>query len=522
MEYLGEARDFYPFVLYSSHMVDEHSGRAEAERILRLVREKKSAYWSRVREETALRLFRAASLRVPAYKDFLKKHKVNPAKIKTFADFERVPETSKANYLREYPLEKLVWDGTIKKPFVYTATSGSTGTPFYFPLSNKLAWESSVVHELFLRMRKEHWKEPTLVIVAFGMGVWIGGLFTYRAFAQVSDRGANLSILTTGINKQEILHALRRLAPHYARVILCGYAPFLKDVIDEATAEKINLRALNLRLLFAAEAFTEKFRDHICKKARVKNPLLDTMNIYGTADIGTMAFETPFTILARREMLAHPAAFNGFFGNIQKTPTLAQYNPHAIVFEAPRGDVVLTGDNAIPLVCYAIGDHGGAMSFHEAVAKMKKGGVDAMRAARREKIVAHVSELPLVYVYERNDFSTTLYGLQIYPEAVRDALVEHPLNKFLTGKLTMLTKFDTKHDQYLEIHIELQKNKMIRKHIEHHTLKRIVHHLRLKISEFRELHNYLQDRALPKLAFWPYEHKFYFKPGGKQKWVAHE
>src|SRR3989344_6847668 len=133
MEYLGEARDFYPFVLYSSHMVDEHSGRAEAERILRLVREKKSAYWSRVREETALRLFRAASLRVPAYKDFLKKHKVNPAKIKTFADFERVPETSKANYLRQYPLEKLVWDGNMRARMVFAVTSGSTGVPTYFP-----------------------------------------------------------------------------------------------------------------------------------------------------------------------------------------------------------------------------------------------------------------------------------------------------------------------------------------------------------------------------------------------------
>jgi hypothetical protein len=126
-----------------------------------------------------------------------------------------------------------------------------------------------------------------------------------------------------------------------------------------------------------------------------------------------------------------------------------------------------------------------------------------------------ISNYPYFYSY----YATTPYGLQIYPEVVRNALTEHPLDKFLTGKLTMLTKFDAKHNQYLEIHMELQRNKVVGKHFERHTLKRIVHHLRLKISEFRELHNYLQDRALPKLSFWPYEHELHFKPDGKQKWV---
>ena len=83
-----------------------------AEQILNFIRTKKDAFWSREREARPLKLFHEAARRVPAYKDFLKKNKVNPAKIKTFKDFQFVPPISKKNYLRQYPLEKLVWDAT--------------------------------------------------------------------------------------------------------------------------------------------------------------------------------------------------------------------------------------------------------------------------------------------------------------------------------------------------------------------------------------------------------------------------
>ena len=106
-------------------------------------------YWNRERERKALRLFHAVAYRVPAYRDFLKKNKVVPERIRTFKDFELVPPISKKTYLREYPLEKLCWDGSLKKPLVFTATSGSTGEPFYFPRNEKLDWEYSILVELF-------------------------------------------------------------------------------------------------------------------------------------------------------------------------------------------------------------------------------------------------------------------------------------------------------------------------------------------------------------------------------------
>lgn len=503
-------------------MTDKLSTQYSADEVLHFIRHKKNDFWMRERERRALLVFHEAARRVPAYKDFLKKHRVAPEKIKTFKDFEQVPPMSKDSYLRKYPLEKLSLDGSLSRPLVWTSTSGSTGEPFYFPRGHQLDWESSVIHQLYLEngLRGSRAKGPTLVLVCFGMGVWIGGVLTYQAFEMIGRRtGRPISILTPGINKHEIFHALRSLAPHFAQTILVGYAPFVKDILDEASESGINLKKLHLRILNAAEAYTEKFRDYMVKKAVVENPYLDVMNIYGTADIGTMAYETPTSILARRLAMKSKRLFDDIFTPIQKTPTLAQYNPFFITFEASGEDILLTGSNTIPLVRYAIGDHGGVASFAEMTETFKRHGVDFPKAARRTLGAGNVLELPFVYVYERKDFSTTLYGLQIYPETIREVLIDKPHSAHLTGKFTLVTKFDRANNQYLEINLELKKNRKETKHLHGRTLKHIVANLHVKNSEFRELSHHLGDRALPKLVFWPAEHPRYFKLGVKQKWV---
>ena len=354
------------------------------------------------------------------------------------------------------------------------------------------------------------------------MGVWIGGLITYKAFEIAGIRSKYpISIITPGINKIEIFNALKKLAPHYKQTILIGYAPFIKDIIDEAPSQGINLKKLNMRMLFAAEAFSEKFRDYICKKVGIKNPCLGTLNVYGTADIGTMAYETPISILIRRLAIKNKKLFKEIFSSTDKTPTLAQYNPNFIVFESLNGEIILTGDNSIPLIRYAIGDHGGTYNFSELSSKLKKFGLDIYKEAEKAGVQNYVYELPFVYVYERADLATSLYGLLIYPETIREALLDKTISRFLTGKFTMLTKFDSKQNQYLQINLELKKDKKIGKAVKEKILKKIVCYLRFKNSEFRELSDYLKKRAFPKLVFWPAEHPLYFRPGVKQRWVKH-
>ncbi len=427
---------------------------------------------------------------------------------------------TKKNYLRQHSFTDLLWQGSIRVPSVLTSTSGSTGKPMYFARSHEVDEHSSLIHELIFRTSSLDPEKSTLVIVCFGMGVWIGGLITYQAFELMGRRGYPVSVLTPGINKKEILKALTDLAPQYKQIVLAGYPPFLKDVIDEAQAHGISFAKHGVKLLFAAEAFTETFREHLAERIGIKNLHTDTINIYGSADIGSMAFETPLSILARRLALKNEKLFADIFGGTTKTPTFAQYVPEFVSFEEVQGEILVSGDSTLPLFRYSIGDRGGVYIFDEVIERYAAHGVDIRKEAKKAGISAHITELPFVYIFERIDLATTLYGLQVYPEPVKEVLLDKRFVEHLTGKLTLVTKYDAHHDQYLEINIERKSGKEISKAFGAELLAEIVKHLREKNSEFRELSNFIKKRAEPKLVFWPYEDPLYFKPGVKQSWVV--
>jgi len=489
--------------------------KVKPETALKMIHTNTSKQWSVLRESQMLALFQEAATRVPAYKDFLKKNGIKPTTIKTFKDFQSVPQTSKASYLRAYPMKELCWDGTLDKATLFAATSGSTGKPFYFPHEEDLAVQYSILWDLFLGNAKPQ-KKPTLVVICFGMGVWIGGMFTYQALDIASRRGKNVSIITPGINKEEILNALKDLAPQYSETVLVGYPPFLKDLLDDALLSGLVLPKLSIRILSAAESFTEVFRDHIVKAAGIKNLYRDTLNIYGTADIGAMAFETPSAILLRRLAANDAKIFSHIFGSTTKTPTLAQYNPLFTNFETVDGEILLTGTNTIPLIRYAVGDRGGVTTLDEVLS----GPLTRERFLREaRKHDAPTTELPFVYVYERADFSVKLFGATIFSEHVKEALQEESFLKRVTGKFSMQTHTNKMHDQFLELNIELASEVKSTKELKKKIIDAVVKNLLKKNSEYKNNYASIKEKIIPKIVFWPYEDPLYFKAGVKQKWV---
>jgi len=475
-----------------------------------------SDYWEKLQRKNALKFFRDTVKNVPAYKDFLMQHRFKAESVKTWEQFKQIPLTNKKQYLKKAYFPNLIRNGLVQQ-LEYSSTSGSTGTPFYFPRSSNLEEEYSVVLESFLKSFTHNKRKKTLVIIAFGMGVWIGGLITYKAFELVSSRFSPLSLIAPGVNKKEIFNALRNLSKYYDQTILVGYPPFIKDVIDESKDEGINIQKLNIKILFAAEAFTEGFRDYLAEKTNIKNVCNETLNIYGTADIGAMAFETPTSILIRRLVIKNPDVAKRIFGDTNRTPTLAQYNPNFLFFEEINNEIILTGTSALPLVRYAVGDHGGVYTFAELKSILREFKIDISKEAKKHNV--KIYELPFVYVYERTDLSATIYGLQIYPETLREVLLQKPFQDYLTGKFTLRTVFDSKNDQYLELNVEMKRNVAMNKKYEKRFLQAVVANLREKNSEFRELSDFLGKRAYPKIVFWSLGDSTHFASGIKQKWV---
>jgi phenylacetate-CoA ligase len=477
----------------------------------------KSESWSAIQSKRLNKILQETSKNIPVYKDFLIKSGVNIKKLK----IDKTPSFSKKNFLRLYKWVDLCKKKVFqKKSLVLTATSGSTGTPFYFPRVEKIDLQSSVSHQLFFQISRIKKKESTLVIDCFGMGVWIGGLITYQAFKHMGERGFPVTIITPGINKAEIYQAIKSLGSFFDHIIICGYPPFIKDLADEAQFSNVFWKKYSIKVIFAAESFSESFREYITKKMGIKNMYRDMMNIYGSAELGSMAQETPLTILLRRLAVKNKKLYSNLFNQANRLPTFAQYIPDFINFEAPTGVILCTADNALPLVRYDIGDQGGVLSFNDVLKACINAGVDIKEEIKKTGLEDTITELPFVYVYERSDFSTTLYGALVYPEYIKKGLASKISSQITTGKFTMFTKNDKNENQYLEINLELKRNVTVNSKTKNQVLKDIHTTLLKQSSEYKKLYETIGSRVYPKLVFYKYGDETHFSLKGKQKWIG--
>lgn len=489
--------------------------------LLKELKKKSERNWIKNGEERALELFHEMSKRVPAYKDFLAKNNVNPDSIKTIEDFKQLPTVDKNNYLRQYKLSDLCWNGELKEEsWVISTTSGSTGEPFYFPRTNEQDWQYAATAEMYLLNNFNIDKKSTLYIDGFAMGAWIGGLFTYQAIKHVANRGKyKLSIITPGIFKKEIIKAVRNLGHNYDQVIIGGYPPFVKATIDEGIEEGLDWKEYKLGFIFSAEGFNESFRDYVIEATGLTDSYRDTLNHYGTVDLGTMSHETPIAILIRRLALKHKSLFKTIFKDVYKLPTLTQYMPEMFYFEDINGHLLCSAFSGLPLVRYDLKDNGGVFTWRDIQKQFESEGIDLLKEAKQAGIEDTIMNLPFVYVYERADFVVKLYGANIYPETIRKALQHTDLTESVTGRFTMMIQFDKRHNQFLELNVELKH--MVKKSNE---LKRdiqeiIVHRLLKENSEYKSNYKEAPQRQMPEIVLWEYENPLYFQSGVKQKWV---
>lgn len=352
------------------------------------------------------------------------------------------------------------------------------------------------------------------------MGAWIGGVFTYKALSMIQQKGIyNLSIITPGINKLEIIKAVQNLGSSFDQIIIGSYGPFLKDILDEGERYGLQWKQLNMGFVFSAEAFSESFRDYVQKKTGLKNIYVDTLNHYGTVDLGTMSHETPLCVLLRRLGMENKSVYALLFDQILKLPTLTQYNPSQFYFEDVDSSLYCSAYSGLPLIRYDLKDNGGVRKYSHIVSKLQDMGIDIVEEMRKRHLQDTIWKLPFVYVYERSDFSVSFFAFQIYPETIRRALQEELFESFITGKFTMQVLYDDNANQQLIIHIEMKKDMSMEDSVKDKIIEKLVYYLLNENSEYRKTYEEYSMQLIPNLVFWPYEDPTYFRPGVKQKWV---
>jgi phenylacetate-CoA ligase len=402
-------------------------------------------------QEIAINLFKNVTATVPAYQKFLTEHQINPDSIQTLADFQKLPVICKENYTSIYSLAELCKDGTLGSCDMIAASSGSTGKPTFWPrfFTNELEIATrfeQIFHDSFHADTKS-----TLAIVCFTLGTWVGGMFTTNCCRYLATKGYPITVITPGNNKSEILRVVQELGGNFEQVVLLGYPPFLKDVIDTGIANGLEWKKYHIKLVMAGEVFSEEWRNLVGERIGSENCCYDFASMYGTADAGVLGNETPLSICIRRFLAATPAAAKALFGE-SRLPTLVQYDPCSRFFEVEDGQLIFSGNNGIPLIRYNILDNGGLITYEEMLKSLAEWGFNPLEELQQNR---GIHQLPFVYVFGRSNFTVSYFGANIYPENVTVGLEQPIIREWVTGKFVLQVKEDEDKNRFLSVVVEL-------------------------------------------------------------------
>jgi phenylacetate-CoA ligase len=476
----------------------------------------KPQVWQRRGSSLAIQIFHSAARRVPAYKDFLKKHRINPALIRTIKDYGEVPWTDKKNYFREYPLDSLCWDGDIAKQTIFSVSSGSSGKPFLWPRNDNLEIETSVCHGLILTDFFDCATTPSLFIDTFSMGIYIAGVVILNSALRVAQSGCPVSIITPGVEINDILRVFKELSPYYKQVIIAGYPPFVRDVLKIGLERGIKWKQKRIRFLFAAENFSEDFRNYVHKLAGITvDSISESINIYGSAEASIMAHETPLSIALRKAASKNQVLFRKLFNDYSFLPTFTQYNPTLKYFENSGRELLLTSFAGLPLVRYNLHDEGFTREHEEL-----KSSVRDHMDSRLNLLFKNSWKLPFLAVKGKSDFTISFYGLKIYPENIKGGLEDSSVRALVSGRFVMSTARTLKQEQYWQIDVELTEKVKPNNSKQMQVLRSILRNLRRQNLEFNKLFSSIGNKALPVIRLYEKSSsKMFDAKAIKQRWL---
>jgi phenylacetate-CoA ligase len=433
-------------------------------------------------ETNVLNLFQQVAAHVPGYRAFLQDRQIDSNRVKSLADFHQLPFTTKDNYIRRHPLPDLCYEGQIAGCDFVSASSGSTGEPTFWARRIEDEVEISTRFEQVFQDSFQAKDTPTLAIICFPLGTWVGGLYTTSCCRYLAAKGYPMTLVTPGNNKAEILRVVTALAPLYTQTVLLGYPPFLKDAIDSGIAQEVDWAQYKVKLVMAGEVFSEEWRTLVGQRLGSTNFCYDSASLYGTADAGVLGNETPLSICIRRWLAQQPDIARELFGK-SRLPTLIQYDPMTRYFEVEDGTLLFSGDNGIPLIRYHIADTGGMIGYDEMLAFLASKGFDPQSQPELQGR-GGIRALPFVYVFGRSQFAISYFGANLYPENVTVGLEQLPICEWVTGKFVMQIRETGDRNAELLIVVELAPEEVETQERVEAIATSTLYHLRRLNSEF--------------------------------------
>lgn len=365
-------------------------------------------------EEPALEAFQRAAASVPAYRTLLAEAGIDPATIRTLADFQRLPVLGKTDTFQRFPIEELCRDGRLGRLGSVLTSSGHSGI-FSFGLTAAedaaatAAWIDGLLDQLF-----QVKSQPTLLINCLPMGVRIPTLAC--------------TVAETSVRPDMVIGLVRAFAGHYRQTIMVGDAAFIKLVLESGSCAGLVWPAHRIHVIIGEEPLGENARRYLeillsggpadAGRGRVVSSM-------GVAELGLNLFsEVPPAgrlIPLRRLLHEDPVLRHALLGPKDWVPSLFTYDPRRIFVEFDAlGRLLVTTlmpSTLVPLIRYATGDLGRVLEIPaEAFPRLAAGGVNTEGLA----------SFPLVAIEGRGHHALA-GAVKVYPEAIKEGLYLDPV-----------------------------------------------------------------------------------------------
>jgi len=388
----------------------------------------------------AVRLYRHAIKRVPAYRDYMSKHTYQGPHISmAHASLNDVPEIDKSSYIKKYFLTEKLNDGILPKSGVMLdESSGSSGKPTSWARGKKeRRFTRRLIQVAFKHLIAD---QNPIVINTFAMGAWSTGFNTSLSLLEVSR------VKSTGPDLTKAIDTLLELGPRFDYVIT-GYPPFLKQLADDP---RVDWSKYKVSAIYGGEGISEPMRQSLLQVFK------SVIGSYGASDLEiNIAHETDFTI-ALRQALIEDEKLRGELlkQNRGIIPMIFQYNPYDYLFETnEKGELLVTIcrlENLSPRIRYNIHDLGHPEDFYDFKKKLK--------ALGRQDLLRLVElDFGVLFYYGRSDLSVDYYGGVVGPEEIRQIINASEDYNQKVANFRLISYEDQDHQKHLLFALELAK-----------------------------------------------------------------
>jgi phenylacetate-CoA ligase len=383
-------------------------------------------------------LFEDARQGVPAYRTIWEEHGRPEVTLRGLdPDLTTIPVVDKESYVKRFSVEERCRGGRIPpRGVVIDESSGTSGEPNDWVRGAEERDDGRKL--LHLGLRRNFGGEELFVINAFALGPWATGM-------NVSMSVVDVAILkSTGPDVGKIVGTLRRFGPRY-RYLVCGYPPFLKQLVDTAD---LDLAQYDIHAAVGGEGMSESLRDYLLRSFR------RVYSSFGASDLEiNIAAENDFTIAVRRLLRDRPEIGDTLGLPGHALPMVFQYNPLDYHVETnDDGELLISVcrlDSVSPKLRYNLHDAGRVVRFPALRRVLAGFGVDP------RDLDPDWIDLPLLFHYGRSDATVAFYGANVTPADVQEAVFAIPELQAAVASFALVVGEDAEANKTLAIAFEL-------------------------------------------------------------------